>query len=137
MVHRMQRGNRAIMSRFSFILSLVFVAVSGPAFGQNGAPLARNILPDLNALARSHLTPTGKPCLVLRGHVEGQTLNKNIFEHSVLATNNCGQNIKVKVCYHNSEDCITVDVPPYGKKDTVLGIYPALKDFRYDAKEQF
>jgi hypothetical protein len=30
-----------------------------------------------------------------------------------------------------------MDVPPWGRRDSVLGIYPALKDFRYDAKEQF
>jgi hypothetical protein len=30
-----------------------------------------------------------------------------------------------------------MDVPPWGHREEVLGIYPALADFRYDAKEQF
>jgi hypothetical protein len=30
-----------------------------------------------------------------------------------------------------------MDVPPWDRKDSVLGIYPALRDFKFDAKEQF
>ena len=48
----------------------------------------------------SALAPTGKPCLVLHGYAKAQTINPNIFEHRIAATNSCGQNIKVKVCYH-------------------------------------
>jgi len=47
------------------------------------------------------------------------------------------QNIKVQVCYYKTQDCIAVNVPPWGRQDSVLGIYPALTDFRFDAKEQF
>ena len=83
------------------------------------------------------MAPTGKPCLVLHGYAKPQTINPNIFEHRIAASNGCGQNIKVKVCYHGSDDCITIDVPPWDRKDSVLGIYPALRDFKFDAKEQF
>jgi hypothetical protein len=32
---------------------------------------------------------------------------------------------------------VTVDVPPLDRKDTALGIFPALRDFRYEHTEQF
>jgi hypothetical protein len=36
-----------------------------------------------------------------------------------------------------TEDCIMIDVPPWDRKESVLRIYPALADFKFDAKEQF
>jgi hypothetical protein len=86
---------------------------------------------------RHHMGPTGKPCLTLDGSTKAQTINKDIYEHWVSAANSCGQHIKVRVCYYKTSDCITMDVPPWGRTASVLGIYPALKDFRYEAKEQF
>jgi hypothetical protein len=123
--------------RALFICFILFIPCCGLAFGQNAAPLSSGIFPSPNDLNRHHMGPTGKPCLALQGDAQAQAINKNIFEHRVTAKNNCGRNIKVKVCYHNSQDCIIMDVPPWGRRDSVLGIYPALKDFRYDAKEQF
>ena len=81
--------------------------------------------------------PTGKPCLSLGASAKAQAVNKHIYEHRVGAVNSCGQHIKVQVCYYKSNDCITMDVPAWGRKDAVLGIYPALPSFRYEAKEQF
>jgi hypothetical protein len=83
------------------------------------------------------MAPTGKPCLKLDGSAKAQIINKDIYEHWISAQNSCGQHIKVRVCYHGSEDCIVIDVPPWGRRDSVLGIYPALQDFRYDSKELF
>jgi hypothetical protein len=77
-------------------------------------------------LNRQHMAPTGKPCLVLRGYAQAQTINHNIFEHRVAATNSCGLNIKVKVCYHMSEDCITIDVPPWARKSGDLSCFEGL-----------
>ena len=83
------------------------------------------------------MIPLGKPCLTIEGYAKPELANKNVYQHLIKAANTCGQNIKVRVCYYKTEDCITMDVPAFGRKDSVLGIYPALKDFRYDAKEQF
>jgi hypothetical protein len=123
--------NRARLLRTSIVWSVLLFSLCGQSFGQGG------VLPNSNRLNRQHMAPTGKPCLVLRGYAKAQTINPNIYEHRVGVTNSCGLNIKVKVCYHMSEDCITMDVPPWDRKDSVLGIYPALKDFKYDAKELF
>jgi hypothetical protein len=95
---------------------------------------AQSLIPSLN---RHHMAPTGKPCLSLQGSARPQTLDPHIFEHWVGATNICGQTIKVQVCYFGSQDCIAMNVPPWGRQDSVLGIYPALQDFRFDAREQF
>jgi hypothetical protein len=131
-----------------FLLPLVTVLAAGfspdAASAQAPAPRAHNfVLPnDANRqgndlLRRRHVSPLGKACLTVDGSAKPQTLNPHIFEHWVSATNICGQDIKLQICYLNSQDCISVDVPPYGRKDSVLGIYPALADFQFETKEQF
>ena len=77
----------------------------------------------------------GKPCVALETYAKSQILNKRIFEHWVKAKNDCGKNIKLQVCYHKTNDCIDMTVPPWESKNAVLGIYP-LKDFEYDVKEK-
>jgi hypothetical protein len=89
-----------------------------------------------NEPSRRHLGPNGKPCLALEGYTKPQAINKNVFEHWIRATNTCGQHIELRVCYHKSNDCIAMNVPPWDTKSSVLGIYP-MKDFQYDAKEKF
>ena len=121
---------------------LGFLCQGELAYGQNLPPpnlrpLTGSIFPTPNDALRHHLGPTGKPCLSLAAHAQAQTLNPHIFEHWIDATNTCGQDIKVQVCYFGTEDCIAMDVPPYGRKNAVLGIYPAMTDFRYEAKEKF
>jgi hypothetical protein len=100
-------------------------------------PPGSSLFPSQGDLCKQHNGPTGKPCLKIEASVKPQTINRNIMEHWVAVTNACGQRIKVKVCYHNSEHCVMVDAPPWGRQDTVLGIFPALKEFSYDYTEQF
>jgi hypothetical protein len=121
------------------VVGLVILAIwGGGAAGQSMPGLSRGgLFASPGDLGRRHTAPTGKPCIALEGYSKAQVINKDINEHWIGATNSCGQHIKVQVCYHNSRDCIIVDVPAYGRKDVVLGIYPALKEFRYDAVEQF
>jgi hypothetical protein len=85
---------------------------------------------------RVHLDPMGKPCVAVSAFARAQTLNPNIFDHTIFAQNHCSQAIKLKICYFGSQSCIAVDVPGYGRKEVVLGIYPALKEFRYEYVEQ-
>jgi hypothetical protein len=81
---------------------------------------------DLNEPNR-HFSSTGKPCSALDSRATAQRIT---------ATNSCGQNIKVQVCYHKTDDCIVMNVPPWESKNSVLGINPNVRDFRYDAKEK-
>jgi hypothetical protein len=120
------------------VLGLFIIAPLGDlALGQSLFPSSGSIFPTPSELNRRHMAPTGKPCLAFESYPKAQAINKNIYEHWVGATNSCGQHIKVRVCYYQTEDCIVMDVPPWARQDSVLGIYPALKDFRYEAKEQF
>jgi hypothetical protein len=126
------------MLRGGLIGLIVMMLLKGAAAAQTVAPPASgNIIPTPYDMSRRHMSPTGKPCLSFSSSAKAQTLNKNIYEHWVGAANSCGQHIKVRVCYYKTQDCMTMDVPPFGRKDSVLGIYPALQNFRYEAKEQF
>ena len=98
---------------------------------------------DPNELSRSNdshhvnrYSSTSKPCIALESFVTIQPINKNIYEHWITASNSCGQNIRIQVCYHKTDDCIVMNVPPYDNKNAVLGIQPSVKEFEYDAKEK-
>jgi hypothetical protein len=90
-----------------------------------------------NDTVKVHHGPTGKPCVTVSGNWKAQTINPNIFEHLIIATNACSLRIKMNVCYYKTQHCIALELGPYDRKEAVLGIYPALKDFRYEYKEQF
>jgi hypothetical protein len=90
-----------------------------------------------NAGARRHMGPTGKACLTVNGEAQRETINPNLFEHMVIAQNDCSQRIKMQVCYYQSQQCVAMNVPPYGRQDLVLGIMPAMNEFRFEFREQF
>ena len=120
------------------LIGFVAVASSGGiAFGQDLSQPSGRISVALNDLNRLHMSPTGKPCLTITKRAKAQLINPKIFEHWVVATNACGQRIKLKVCYSGTQDCVVVDVPPFGEKETEIGIFPALKYFQIETKEQF
>jgi hypothetical protein len=87
--------------------------------------------------ARQHLDFAGKPCLSTEGSARPLTSNPRIMNHTVSFDNHCSDRIKLKVCYADTEDCTDVEVPGYGRKDQVIGVFPALQLFRYEVKEQF
>jgi hypothetical protein len=87
--------------------------------------------------AKLHRNPTGQPCLTVNGFSQPQTINPKIFTHTIFANNGCSQPIKMQVCYYKSQHCVPVDVPGYGRKEAVLGVLPAMKDFRFEYREQF
>jgi hypothetical protein len=113
--------------------------VATPLFGFGYLACAQGGLPfaSPNDVNRRHLGPTGKPCLVLDGAGRPQLVNRQIFDHVVAAANSCPQRITVNVCYYGSRNCVTIDVPPYERKEAVLGVFPYQKDFRYGYTERF
>jgi hypothetical protein len=86
---------------------------------------------------KSHLSPVGKPCLVLYGMGQPQRGNKNIFEHTIFTRNTCREAIKAKVCYFRSSHCVLIETPAFGHNQTRLGIMSAMKEFRFEFNEQF
>jgi hypothetical protein len=119
------------------ISSICFALLGGHALAQSVVSPSGSTFALPNELGRHHMGPNGKPCLAVAGYAKSQVINKNIYEHWISATNSCGQSIKLRVCYHGTDDCIVMNVPPWESKNSVLGIYPIVKDFQYDAKEQF
>jgi hypothetical protein len=90
-----------------------------------------------NVKAKVHLGPTGKPCLTVRGDAKPQIVNPKIFTHLIMANNDCSQPIKVAVCYYQSQQCVPLDVPAYGRKEVVLGIMPVMNQFQFEYRELF
>jgi hypothetical protein len=107
------------------------------AIAQSGAPSAGSIFGGPSDIAKRHLTTTGKPCLTFTAEARPQLVNRDIFDHWIAAVNGCPLRIKVNVCYYRSLHCVLMDLPPYDRKETVLGFFPKQKDFRYEYKEQF
>jgi hypothetical protein len=109
-----------------------------PAQGDHHAPLPGGIPPTQEGgFAKRHMSPLGKACLTIQGYVKPELANKGIYQHLIKAVNDCGQNIKVQVCYYRTEDCVLMNVPPWESKTSILGIFPALKRFQFEAKEQY
>jgi hypothetical protein len=86
---------------------------------------------------RKHRDFVGKPCLESNGASQPLASNPRIHNHSVILDNHCFDRIKVTVCYHNTSDCTDVDVPPRSRKEQIIGVFPAMQQFRYDIKEKF
>jgi hypothetical protein len=122
--------------RFRLIAIVFLTVIGGHALGQSAVP-AIGFAPVQSDLARRHWGPTGSPCLAIQGYTKAEVVNKDIYQHWIKAINSCGQAIKVRICYYKSDHCIDMDVPAFEKKESVLGIFPALKRFQFDVKEKF
>jgi hypothetical protein len=119
--------------------------VSG--FGQFSAPIYGGTEPLPAALtnpfstvkgnfAPIHKNASGKPCISIRASAVPQVSDRHIINHMVLVANDCGQSIKVQVCYFQRSSCILVAVSGYQKLERTLGISPGMTDFRYEYREQ-
>jgi hypothetical protein len=86
---------------------------------------------------RKHRDFAGKPCLETDGTTQPLASNPRVLNHIVSLDNHCLEQIKVRICYHGTEDCTDVDVPPRSRKEQLIGVFPAMQQFRYDVKEQF
>jgi hypothetical protein len=124
------------MQRTIFVFIFALVAIAGAASAQTQKPpLMRGA--DQNTDVLRHRDFAGKPCLEISGFARPHVVNPNLFDHVISANNHCIQPLKVKVCYARSDHCIRLDVPGRARKEDILGIMPAMKEFRFDFKEQF
>jgi hypothetical protein len=112
-----------------------------PGLGATGGLRPPNQLPLLSSsqdkAVKAHLNPTGKPCLTVQGYAQPQKISPNIFNHMIIVSNGCSQLIKMQICYYRSQHCLRVEIPGYTRKEAVLGILPAMKEFRFEYREQF
>jgi hypothetical protein len=101
------------------------------------SPTRTPLLNGENAGTKRHTGPTGKPCLTVNGEAQRETINPKLFEHMIIAQNDCSRRIKMQVCYYQSQHCVAMNVPPYGRQDLVLGIMPEMSGFRFEFRELF
>jgi hypothetical protein len=90
-----------------------------------------------NLASRQHLDYAGKPCLASTGVSQPLASNPRILNHAVSLDNHCFEAIRVKVCYYKTDECTDVQVPPRGRKEQIIGVFPAMQQFRYEVKELF
>jgi hypothetical protein len=108
----------------------------GAAGGLKPAPTS----PPLNGEdvgIKRHLGPTGKACLTVKGVPQREAINPKLFEHKIVALNDCSKRIKIRACYYQTQHCVVMDVPPNGRDEVVLGIMPSMSGFRFEFREQF
>lgn len=84
-----------------------------------------------------HRDFTGKLCLNVYGFARSHVIDKNLYDHVVNIRNSCPQSIVAKVCYYQSQSCISVEVPGREQKEAILGTLPAEKTFRFEFREKF
>jgi hypothetical protein len=112
---------------------------SAPVYGGT-EPLPPSVTNPFSAVkgnfAPIHKTASGKPCISVHASAVPQVANSHIINHEVLVVNDCGQSIKVQVCYFQRSSCILVAVSGYQKLERTLGISPGMTDFRYEYREQ-
>lgn len=114
---------------------------SKPVFGST-PDLAKPAQPndlfgnDQDTVAGVHMSITGKPCVTVAAEAMPDQANPKNFFHMALAANACSQRILIEVCYYQTLTCSQLQLPPYGRKETMLGIMPAMKGFRYEYREQ-
>jgi hypothetical protein len=160
---RITKGQRPMrttgfLKPISFVVLLVASEMSNgqelsrPIEGSTGGlylPNQSSALSDLKPGVKMHLDPFGKPCVTVGAYSLPKTDFRKIFgaeqkplasveyEHFVTAKNHCSQTIKLKVCYFDSNSCVTVDVASYGNQRASLGTSPGMPGFRYQYTEQF
>ena len=123
-----------------------------PIEGSTGGlyvPKESSALSDLKPGIKMHMDPYGKPCVTVGAYSLPKTDFGKIFgaeqrppasveyEHFVTAKNRCSQTIKLKVCYFESNSCVTVNLAGYGNQRASLGLSPGARGFRYQYTEQF
>lgn len=86
---------------------------------------------------RKHLDYAGKPCIETSASAIPLTSNRRILNHQVTLDNHCYEQIRAKVCYYRTDECTDVTVSARSRKDQIIGVFPALQDFRYEVREQF
>jgi hypothetical protein len=77
----------------------------------------------------------GKSCFTTEGLARPRSLNSRLFDHVVVVRSRCPKSVKLKICYHKTERCTEITVPPHETKEAWLGAMTALRLFRYDLQE--
>ena len=82
-----------------------------------------------------HRDSLGNPCLSVIGLARRHVANPDVYDQVLIIRNQCGRPIRIHACYSDSERCIDKEVPAFERQETVLGVSPMVKQFRYGLKE--
>ena len=102
-------------------------------------PVSPNSLSDKAAIDRSdpvHVTLAGQPCVTIFPLIAPDIAIHGTFFHNLLASNACSARITLQACYYATSDCVIIQLPPYGRTETTLGMIPGVKEFRFEYREQ-
>jgi hypothetical protein len=108
--------------------------VVGSSYGNTATTRYSNPLSDPNRYRQTD--SFGKLCLGVNGYGRPFATNPNLYDHVIVAINNCPKRINFEVCYYQTRNCLTVEMPPQQRKEVILGIQPGVKDFRYEFREK-
>jgi len=76
-----------------------------------------------------------KQCFAVQGVARNQKIDPKMFDHLIFVKNECLKPVRLKVCYHETDRCVDISVPPRSSKETWLGAFPSMRFFQYDLKE--
>jgi hypothetical protein len=128
------------------LCGFIIVVIADPGNCQTG------IVPNINSPFQNRLTlqnggdnagltihhdALGRPCLDIEAAARAHVINPNLYDHVISVYNRCIQQIKLRICYYNSDHCIDMEIRGSERKDGVLGVYPNMKYFRYSFREKF
>lgn len=83
-----------------------------------------------------HQDGLGRVCLSVGGYGRPFATNANLYDHVIVATNNCPRSISIEVCYYQTRNCVNLEVPGSQRKEVILGIQPSVKNFKYEFREK-
>lgn len=87
--------------------------------------------------ASQHRGPAGNVCLRVSADARPGAGASRLFSHWIVAENGCSATIRFQVCYVSTRDCMDAVVLGNSRKDVLLGMMPAIKDFRFEYRERF
>lgn len=91
----------------------------------------------VNAALTVHRNPFGKPCLDIEAASRAHVINPDVYDNVVSIVNKCSKTIRVKVCYFNTDSCVSVEVLGRQRRDVILGVRPHMQYFKYSFQEKF
>jgi hypothetical protein len=120
------------------VLACVGLVVAAcPGNSQSESPAVSHIGPSNDTGILRHRDFAGKPCLDVQGYSRPHTIAPNLYDHVITVLNSCPQRIPIRVCYYQSQDCISMEIPGGDRKEAILGTLPAIKEFRFEFREKF
>jgi hypothetical protein len=133
-------GGEAMKSWLMIRIALAFIwlaAIACSTAAESGLGLrAPNFDPSKGSDILRHRGPTGKPCLAVSGSPRRHAVITNLYDHVITVQNSCAQRISMKVCYYNSQDCLSIEIPGGERKEVILGTLSSA-DFRFEFREKF